>query len=129
MTKNKLLFFDTETTGLPKSWSAPLSNLSNWPRMVQIAWILFDEEGGQLSADDHIILPVGYKIPSAVARIHGITQQRAEAEGIDLKFVLESFLDALETADTVVGHNISFDVKIIGAELLRNKLPNLLEKK
>lgn len=129
MTKNKLLFLDTETTGLPKSWGAPVSNLNNWPRMVQLAWQLYDIDGNKIAVADHIVLPVGYIIPPAVAYIHGITHQRAEAEGIDLKFVLDEFLAVMEEADTVVGHNISFDVKIVGAELLRNNLPNVIERK
>ena len=129
MTKNKLLFYDTETTGLPKNWNAPISNLSNWPRMVQLAWLLYDVDGHKVAAADHIILPVGYTIPPFVAKIHGISHQRAEKEGVALRFVLDEFLVALAEADTVVGHNIGFDNKIIGAELLRNDLPNLVEEK
>ena len=30
------LIFDTETTGLPKNWKAPLTDFDNWPRMVQL---------------------------------------------------------------------------------------------
>jgi len=33
------LFFDTETTGLPKNWKAPIEDLNNWPRLVQLAWL------------------------------------------------------------------------------------------
>ena len=36
------LFFDTETTGLPRSWKAPITDSNNWPRLVQIAWLVFD---------------------------------------------------------------------------------------
>jgi len=129
MTKNKILFFDTETTGLPKNWKAPVSDLNNWPRMVQLAWLLFDIEGNQVAAADHIVLPIGYQIPPFVAKIHGITQARAEREGEDLKFILDEFLEALGQADTVVAHNVSFDVKIIAAELLRNHLPDEFEHK
>ena len=42
------LIFDTETTGLPKSWNAPITNTDNWPRCVQIAWQLHDEMGNVL---------------------------------------------------------------------------------
>ncbi len=31
------LFFDTETTGLPRNWHAPASDLANWPRLIQLA--------------------------------------------------------------------------------------------
>ena len=39
------LIFDTETTGLPKNWKAPITDTDNWPRCVQIAWQLHDEMG------------------------------------------------------------------------------------
>jgi hypothetical protein len=39
------LFFDTETTGLPKNWKAPVTDLNNWPRLVQLAFLLFDNNG------------------------------------------------------------------------------------
>ena len=29
------LFFDTETTGLPKNWKTPLNDLNNWPRLSE----------------------------------------------------------------------------------------------
>ena len=32
------LFFDTETTGLPKRWNAPVTDLENWPRSFAGAW-------------------------------------------------------------------------------------------
>ena len=51
------LFFDTETTGLPKDWKAPVSRLSNWPRMVQIAWLCYDDSGNQISSCEYIIQP------------------------------------------------------------------------
>ena len=30
------LFFDTETAGLPRNKKTPISNLKNWPRLVQM---------------------------------------------------------------------------------------------
>ena len=55
------LFFDTETTGLPKNWKAPVTDLENWPRMIQIAWILCDEAGNKLDTQVHIIKPISNK--------------------------------------------------------------------
>ena len=87
------LFYDTETTGMPKSWKAPLSDSNNWPRMVQIAWILFDEKGNELQEADYIIQPEGYTIPYNVVRVHGISTEIARAQGVDLKFVFCLFLE------------------------------------
>ena len=49
------LFFDTETTGLPKDWKAPISDLDNWPRLVQIAWSHYDSSGNEISNNSYII--------------------------------------------------------------------------
>ena len=57
------LFFDTETTGVPKNYKAPPSDLLNWPRVVQLAWVVTDEQGRELKATNHIIRPDGFVIP------------------------------------------------------------------
>ena len=57
------LFFDTETTGLPKNWKAPVTDLSNWPRLVQLAYLLTDGERKKIYGGDFIIKPVGFTIP------------------------------------------------------------------
>lgn len=120
------LFFDTETTGLPKNWNAPVTDTNNWPRMVQIAWILYDEQGTELGRNDHIVQPVNYTIPAGTAKIHGITTKRAKEEGIDLKMVLEEFQNHINLETILVAHNIAFDEKILGAEYLREKMDNPL---
>jgi len=121
------LFFDTETTGLPRNWNAPVSDLSNWPRLVQIAWLLYDADGKKISGQDYIIKPQGFTIPQDAARIHGITTERANNNGVSLKAALEDFSGVLERASYLVAHNIRFDEKIVGAEFLRvglsHKLP------
>lgn len=123
------LFFDTETTGLPKNWKAPITDLANWPRMVQLAYFLADADGNKISAGDFIIKPVGYTISDEVARIHGITTARALAEGKDLLPVLRDFQAAIDRAQYLIAHNMSFDEKIVGAEFLRNAMPDSLPVK
>ncbi len=120
------LFFDTETTGLPRNWKAPISQLSNWPRVVQLAWLLYDEEEQLLEAQDYIVYPQDFQIPASVVRIHGISQAKALAEGIPIHQVLDQFLQSLDQAEVLVAHNISFDQNILGAELLRANYPNSL---
>jgi DNA polymerase-3 subunit epsilon len=120
------LFFDTETTGLPRNWNAPVSDLSNWPRLVQIAWLLFDEDGKKISEQDHIVKPQGFIIPQEAASIHGITTERANNDGVSLKAVLEGFSLALEQANYLVAHNMRFDEKIVSAEFLRVGLSHKL---
>ncbi len=120
----KFLVFDTETTGLPANNSAPVSDSDNWPRMVQIAWQLHDENGDLIENYDYIIKPEGYDIPFNAQRIHGISTEKALAEGHDLKTVLEQFNTVLAENPILVGQNISFDIPIVGAEFYRKSLEN-----
>lgn len=113
------LFFDTETTGVPRDYKAPASNTQNWPRLVQLAWIMTDEDGNRLSSGNNIIKPDGFVIPSDAVKVHGITTAKALQEGKPLRNVLESFMREAKQAKCIVGHNISFDQKIVGAELCR----------
>src|ERR1700752_4865970 len=123
------LIFDTETTGLPKNYNAPVSDSDNWPRMVQIAWQLHDAGGNLLQNDSIIVKPEGYTIPFATIQIHGITNERANEEGQDLKNTLQKFIDIVGQTSYLCGHNIEFDINIIGSELLRCGLPNILQSK
>jgi DNA polymerase III epsilon subunit-like protein len=123
------LFFDTETTGLPRNWKAPVTDLNNWPRMVQLAWLVYDHDGTEISGGDYIIRPEGFSIPADASRIHGITTEKALLEGRPLNEVLQVFNALVQQAICLVAHNISFDEKIIGAEFLRNHMPNSLNGK
>ncbi|MCG2792496.1 MAG: DNA polymerase III subunit alpha [Weeksellaceae bacterium] len=123
------LVFDTETTGLPKNFNAPLSDSDNWPRMVQIAWQIHDDLGNLIENQDYIIKPEGYDIPFNASRIHGITTKIANEEGRDLEEVLIEFSKALENVRVVSGHNVEFDYKIVGAEFFRKNITDNLQEK
>lgn len=116
------LIFDTETTGIPHNKTAPLSDLENWPRLVQLAWQLHDHHGKLLSQESHIIQPVGFDIPFKAEQIHGISTKRAQQEGIALQDVFKLFIKDLDRTQLLVGHNIEFDINIIGAEYIRQSL-------
>lgn len=120
------LIFDTETTGLPHDQAAPVDDLDNWPRLVQIAWQLHDATGKLLSQGNHIIKPEGFTIPFNATKIHGISTERALEVGKPLNEVLDKFTANVHQAKRLVGHNIEFDNKIIGAEYLRVGKENLL---
>jgi DNA polymerase III epsilon subunit-like protein len=123
------LFFDTETTGLPRNWRAPVTDVVNWPRLVQLAFLYYDCDGNILSSGDYIIKPNGFLIPSDAAKIHGISTERANAEGVPLSEVLQLFLELTASAELLVAHNISFDENIMGSELIRAGMPNPLPSK
>jgi len=116
------LIFDTETTGIPRNKTAPLTDLENWPRLVQIAWQLHDNKGKIISIHNYLVRPEGFDIPFKAEQIHGISTQRALEEGTELKTVLDYFLQDIDKTQVLVGHNIEFDINIIGAELVRQSI-------
>ncbi len=121
------LIFDTETTGLPKKYNAPLTDFDNWPRLVQLAWQLHANDGSLISQKNYIVKPDGFTIPFNAQKVHGISTKRAEEEGYDLKFVLEEFQKDVAKTKATIGHNIEFDNNIVGCEFLRSSMPNILE--
>ena len=122
------IIFDTETTGLPKRWNAPLTDSENWPRCIQIAWQVHADSGELLSHEDYLIQPNGFTVPYDAEQIHGISTALAEQQGRPLDEVLTLFSTALEQAEYVGGHNVTFDLNIMGAEFLRLGDHNPLEE-
>jgi TPR repeat protein/DNA polymerase III epsilon subunit-like protein len=104
-----LLFFDTETTG-----TSP-----NKDHVVQLAWILTDQNGIVQRKADHIIYPQGYTIPDRVASIHGITTNIARREGKPLDTVLNQFSEVVNSAKAIVGHNLRFDIGMLESSYRR----------
>src|SRR5690554_5801550 len=120
------IIFDTETTGLPRDYNAPVTDLDNWPRCIQIAWQLHDEMGNLLEQEDYLVKPDGFDIPYDSEKIHGISTLLANEKGVEMSFVLERFNEALKKTKFVVGQNVGFDIKIMGAEFYRAKVDTLL---
>lgn len=119
--KMKNLFFDTETSGLPKKYNAHYSDIGNWPRIIQLAWLIADDTGNVLSESDNII-KVDFEIPLEASRIHGITNAVAEEKGRPINVVLMDFLNDLKESNRLIGHNVGFDLPVLQSELCRNGL-------
>lgn len=122
------IIFDTETTGLPKNWSAPITDTDNWPRCIQIAWQLHDELGNLIEHQDYLVKPEGFDIPYDSERIHGISTDLAMQKGIPLQEVLVKFNEALSKAKFVVGQNVGFDVNVMGCEFYRMQMDSPMAK-
>lgn len=115
----RLLFLDTETSGLPRRMEAPTTRADNWPRVVQLAWVMTDLSGQPLSEGNFLVRPNGWRIQPGALRCHGITVQRAMENGVHLSQALRRFAVDLLQSDTVIAHNVAFDSKIVGAEFHR----------
>jgi len=118
------MFFDTETTGLPRCRDQAYKAPGNWPHIVSIAWIILDSELHIQKREYYIIKPQ-WEIPQESIRIHGITHEHAMKEGSDLREVLDKFWSDLGTKP-LIAHNLDFDLNVlINAELwdLRREYP------
>ena len=123
------VILDTETTGLPKRWDAPISDLNNWPRVVQLAWQLHDSDGSLLSNQSYIIKPDDFDIPFESEKVHGISTLLAIEIGEKIQTVLDNFIKDLSSAKFIVGHNLNFDINVVSSELYRLGIENELLNK
>ena len=109
----RTLFFDTETTGLPKQRNvSALQSPHIWPDLVSISWILCNGSN-IIKKDTYIIKPAGWVIPDESIRIHGITNKQANEDGMDLATVLGHFKKDVLSADRIFAHNMEFDRNVI----------------
>ena len=114
------MIFDTETTGLPIRDNAPVTEVDNWPRVVQVAWQMHDESGDLKEFDNILIKPDGFEIPYSAEKVHGISTEKAQNFGIPLNEALIKFNDAVKQVRYLIGHNIKFDMNALGAEYVRS---------
>ena len=121
-----VLIFDTETTGLPRFRVTPNNNnISTWPYIVQLSYILYDTDKNKIitTYDSIVKLPKNIIISEESSNIHGISNGMSQKSGYDIKDILKIFNIALEMCDLLVGHNLEFDIDMILAESLRNSIP------
>lgn len=129
----KYLFFDTETIDLAYNLDAPTKRFSVWPRLLQLSWIITDNEGLIIKKEDYIISPdyedEYWEISEEAMSVHGITESKAIQQGVNIKKVLSKFLDDLNQCNCVVAHNSKFDKGVVGAELYRLFGEDILSEK
>ncbi len=113
----QILFFDTETNGLPNNFNAPATDVENWPRIVQLAYSVYDDQGNQLDRHEAVINPDGWTVPADM--IHGISHEFASDWGLDMPGQLDLFLDRVQDCDYLVAHNMGFDYPVLMAEYIR----------
>lgn len=114
-----IMFFDTETNGLPKNYKAPMTDVGNWPRVCQLAWKVFTDDGVLVRSRQFIVSPDGWEIPQDVSEIHGFTTEFAKQVGMPIVIGLNEFALDYNDCHTLVAHNINFDYCVLGAELIR----------
>lgn len=109
--KYRAVVFDVETTGIP-DWKAQ-SEAEHQPHIVQLAAHLVDLDTREIQSSMNVIVkPEGWVIPQETIDIHGITNERALAEGIPEAEALQMFL-AMWDGRKRIAFNTTYDNRII----------------
>lgn len=115
-----ILFFDTETTGTPKNYKASPRELDNWPRVIQLAWAFYKDNGELMSFACDLIKPDGWEIPKEKFWIdNGFSTEKSLEAGIPIGEALKKFVFAIDNTNLLVAHNMEFDLPICAAEMIR----------
>ena len=116
----KVLIFDTETTGLPER-NASIMDPTKWPHVIQLSYILYDTELKMMidKKDNLIKIPLNVTITPESEAIHHISREMCESDGIPILEALNMFNKTLDLCDIIVGHNLSFDKRLLMVESIR----------
>lgn len=126
------LFFDTETNGLPKNFRGDFKDVDNWPRVIQLAFVMADDDLNEVESFCELIRPDGWTIPEEKFWIeNGYSTAENLLKGVPAEYALNRFVEAVEKCQTMVAHNVAFDTPVLSAEMLRygikaNARPNKL---
>lgn len=124
--RDHILFVDTETSGLPKDWNS--SRLDQWPYIIQVAWSIYTKEGLLIKSENHYIKDENIVIDPASKKVHGITEEILSEKGKKRVKVLKKIhKDIKHYNPLVVGHWVSFDVKMLSVGFRRAGMGNILE--
>ena len=117
----RVLIFDTETTGLPKSKRIDKDSLYLWPYIVQFSYVIYNISENKIESkvDSIIKIPESIEISPECIQIHGITKEMSLSKGKSIKEILFTFVEDFDSCDLIVGHNISFDLRMVKVEILR----------
>jgi len=119
----RAICFDTETTGLPESKYASIYDTAKWPHIVQLSFMVYDDERGEIveEYDEIIKIDEGVNLTPKSVEIHGISREAIRERGVPIVDALLAFKHALNSCEHCVGHNISFDKRLLIVEAIRNK--------
>ncbi len=122
-----ILFIDTETSEKPRSWEAPPTESDKWPYIVQIAWRIYDYEERLISAREFFIEAKDYSIKEKSRRIHGISEEMANARGVARKEALKAlYKDLKRYKPLIVGHFVALDLIMVQAGFTRAGIKNII---
>ena len=118
-----IMVFDTETTGLPVGKNPSIYHGDKWPYIIQLSYILYDTDKNEMIGleDNYINISSDIKISEESQKIHKISREMCD-KGISIEEGIRKFNENILKCDILVGHNISFDKRMILVEGIRNKI-------
>ena len=118
------LVFDTETTGLPKGPGRNYKDLDAFAscRLVSIAFVMYGDNHEEISHWYELVKPEGFEIPAEAQAIHGISTEKALAEGKPFSEVYQLIYKLLNEGPTLVAYNLEFDIGVLKSEVFRRDL-------
>lgn len=120
-----IIVFDTETNGKILDMKAPVEMLEYYPRITQLSWAIFNNDGELIKTENHLIKPDGWEIPKEQFFIdNGMSTERNEEYGVPLAGVMEKFINDTNECHTRISHNMTFDSRIVRAEMFRLGIEN-----
>ncbi len=122
------LLYDVSTNGKPKNWKADFTDTFSWPKIIHIAWLLYDKKGDLVEDVDYLVNPVGMDIDPDSLRRAGLTEDEIREKGVDIKTVLEHFNKTLEKAVYVFAFNLQYNENVVLAEFYRNNMPHKMSQ-
>ena len=120
-----VMVIDTETSGLPKEKNASIYQTRLWPHALQLSFLVYDTEKHEVPAHYNTLIriPDSVEIDPRSIEIHGITREACVARGVPIVDALQHVNDWVAVCELVVGHNISFDKRVLLVEYIRNSMP------
>ncbi len=113
------LIFDVSAAGSPKNWNRPPTDPFNWPRMVHLAWLLYDKTGQLINSGDRIVKPDTYEPTDEILQKAGLNPETVQTDGVELSEIVDEFLKDLSQAKYAFAHNLQFAENVFRSECYR----------
>lgn len=123
------LIFDVTPTEKPKNYKAPFSEVSAWPRMLHISWIVLGADFKPIEDYDCVVQRDGLRVTKKMITYGRLDEEEATKKATDLDDVLVQFAKSVEKADYLIAHNVNMNACVLAAEYMRaGEHPNLFSK-
>ena len=112
---NRLIFFDTETTGFEPE---------KVDQIIELAAVTIDKDGKTQEMDEFIHLFRMPELPPKITELTGILDLTLAAKGIDEYDALKKFVDLMQCGEgdaLLIAHNAQFDLQFLAYSIYRNR--------